>query len=83
MSQSKEWQEYHLTTNGWVRGSYRTDFGGETLEPPPDRVLSLRFVETINFGNINQYFTAPQFESEDKKAIEALLCEFGSCRAEL
>jgi hypothetical protein len=43
MSLSKERQEYHLTPNGWVEGSFFGDVvgGREELPTPVDRVLTV------------------------------------------
>lgn len=40
MTASYEWTEYHLPPAGWVRGSEKTDFGREEVEPPVDRLLA-------------------------------------------
>lgn len=33
--------EYHLTPNGWIQGTSLFYGKGETVPPPPDRVLTL------------------------------------------
>ena len=43
MTASYEWTEYHLTPLGWVRGTVKTDFDREDVEPPADRILSVRY----------------------------------------
>lgn len=43
MAASDEWEEEHLTPNGWVSGSYQHDFGKTVEKPtPPDAVLTVR-----------------------------------------
>lgn len=40
MSASDEITEMHLTPNGWVRGSEKTDFKGWTHRDPPTVLLA-------------------------------------------
>lgn len=43
MTASEEWEEMHLTFNGWVLGSLNYDSTGFIeVELPADRVLSMR-----------------------------------------
>ena len=36
MSASNEWFKYHLTPNGWVKGSEKVDVAGVTERSVPD-----------------------------------------------
>lgn len=48
MEFSHEWTDWHLTPRGWVKGSYKVDFGEEKIvDPPLDRVLTRRYEEMI------------------------------------
>lgn len=43
MALSDEWEDEHLTPNGWVSGSYKHDHGHREERPvPPDAVLTVR-----------------------------------------
>jgi hypothetical protein len=80
MAQRKEWQEYHLTLRGWVKGSCRDDFGhGEDIEPPLDRVLTQRYVETVDFNQMGKGVKTPSYKYGNDAVVEALLAQFGSC----
>ncbi len=48
MAKTEEWTERHLTPRGWEVGSKRTDFSLKTREPPPDRVLTVRYREFLS-----------------------------------
>lgn len=59
MSASHEWDEWHLTPQGWVRGSERMDFvGTKSVPPPPDRVLTRRYIEHMSssFSKMDYYY---------------------------
>jgi hypothetical protein len=79
MPASNEWQEYHLTPRGWESGSHREDGAGRTnIEPPADRVLTTRWEEIWSFGMpMVEKRLDTMWQSEDKKAIELLLKQFG------
>ena len=78
MAASNEWTDYHLTPQGWVRGSERRDTGQPvTRAPPQDRVLTARYKETCNgYGPVHESQDT-QWESDDTKRVEELLAEFG------
>jgi hypothetical protein len=41
--ESREWAEWHLTPQGWVRGTSQTEGGTRVLPAPPDRVKTCVF----------------------------------------
>ena len=43
MAATDEWDEWHLTPIGWVRGTEKTDFAVTEVEPPADRVASFKY----------------------------------------
>jgi len=81
MSHSNEWTDWHLTPEGWVSGSERTDGVGIEEKPiPPDRVLTKRWVEEQSSPFSSMYRgLETKWESDDKEAIQALLEKFGTC----
>jgi len=80
MALSKEWTDWHLTLNGWVSGSRKTDFADTTRneDAPADRVLTVRFSE-----HISSMYSKPDREhtivwsSDDDELIEKLKNEYG------
>jgi hypothetical protein len=81
MAASKEWTEWHLTPQGWQRGSEKTDFAPATkVQPPEDRVLTCVFRETIasSFGGFSRE-TDITWSSDDEQKIASLRQQFGDC----
>jgi len=78
MAASNEWTDYHLTPQGWVRGSERRDTGQSMTRPTPqDRVLTVTYKETCNgYGPVHESQDT-RWESDDTKRVEELLGEFG------
>jgi hypothetical protein len=81
MSYSKEWTDWHLTPEGWVRGSERTDGVGIEEKPvPPGTVLTQRWLEEQTSPYSSMYRgLETQWTSDDKEAIQALLEKHGNC----
>ncbi len=82
MALSDEWEEVHLTPNGWVDGSYRHDFGNRVEEATPaDTVLTVRrhvYVGAIGATPKITVTETPQIA--DKAKIAELLAKFGKPR---
>ena len=80
MSFSKERQDYHLTPQGWEKGSFQGDaLGGKKhVDIPKDRVLTIScydeksspFSEPFFYDNIS-------WKSDDEKKIDALTEKYG------
>lgn len=79
MAQSREWQDWHLTPNGWVGGSYKGDGGGEEIPPPLGLVLTQRYVEKISYGSIDGDVKDPSFGDINSKLVQDLIAKFGPC----
>ena len=80
MSLSKEYQEYHLTPNGWIEGSFKGDaFGGfNKLPNPSDRVLTIACCDEISSPYSKpSYYDNITWESEDKNKIAKLKAKWG------
>lgn len=80
MSASYEWTEWHLTPIWWVRGSERTDFGREVVEPPADRVLTVRYIDEHN-GYCARQSNSDEWRSQDEGAVQSLLDQHGHAPA--
>lgn len=80
MSASNEWWDFHLTPRGWEGGSSMVD-GGKGLtevQPPPDRVLTMRCSESVSDSHAPMYREwEEQWRSPDEQSIQALLAKHG------
>lgn len=45
MAASNEWDEWHLTESGWVKGTEKTDFSKNIVEPPTNRLTTFKYQE--------------------------------------
>lgn len=80
MALSKEYQYYHLTTNGWVDGSFKGDvFGGSNeIGIPKNRVLTILFIDEIPAPFSKPiYRTMVDWQSDDIEIIKKLKAKFG------
>jgi hypothetical protein len=80
MSLSKEYQEYHLTTRGWVEGAFKGDALGESknLRIPDNRVLTLACYEvSFSTNSKTHFYDKIIWESEDKDLIRRLKQKYG------
>jgi hypothetical protein len=78
MSLSNEWTDWHLTPEGWVRGTEKEDFGKIERDPPPDRVKTVRWRDYIasRYSTPERYHS-DEWSSDDKAAIARLEAKFG------
>ena len=81
MAASKEWTEWHLTNNGWIKGTRKRDNGVKIIEKTPvNRVISFRFNEEFNMGSAQPYtFVEEMWKSDKEHLIQSLLRKYGSC----
>ena len=80
MSLSKEYQEYHLTLKGWVKGSFQADFLGssENVVTPDDRFLTIHcYDEQASVYSKSIYYEEKIWESDDKNQIKKLKQRYG------
>ncbi|MFC1613924.1 hypothetical protein ACFL5K_01355 [Gemmatimonadota bacterium] len=78
---SREWWDYHLTkSNGWVKGSYKLDFGGKKERAiPEDRALTIRYTEEIPYVYQKcKCTTTVVWSSKDKNEIQELKEKYGN-----
>ncbi|WP_035276349.1 hypothetical protein [Desulforegula conservatrix] len=82
MTFSKECQEYHLTPNGWVEGSFKGDTLGsgatKEIAAPDDRVLTIFcYDERPSLHSKPFYHDKVVWEIADKAVISQLQISFG------
>jgi hypothetical protein len=78
MSASNEWTEWHLTPDGWKRGTEKDDFKRVDRKAPDDRVLTVVYREFLS----SVYSTTDEsletiWKSSDAKTIATLQAKFG------
>lgn len=77
---SREYTEYHLTPNGWVKGTTQTDFNRIERPVPPDRVLTQIYEEFLSSGYSPMDKTVGTIWSKGEGELEdELLRKFGPC----
>jgi hypothetical protein len=79
MAGSEEWQERHLTPDGWISGSCKVDGQGRTdVDPPANRVLTVRYEEiwSIDMPSIKKR-TIVMWEGKDQDVTQELLAKYG------
>lgn len=79
MSASHEWTEWHLTPRGWESGSSKTDCAPtDTVEPPCDRVLTVRETEHLSsmYSRLERYWTV-LWRSSDAVSVSVLATQHG------
>ncbi len=77
MAASNEWTEYHLTPSGWVTGTEKTDFRRDDVDPPQDRVLTIRYVETLNGYGGGSKGHHEVWRSAEDTSVNTLLAKYG------
>ncbi|RYD69339.1 MAG: hypothetical protein EOP84_28655 [Verrucomicrobiaceae bacterium] len=81
MSASNEWTEWHLTPNGWVRGTEKME--GVKLEEipcPADTVLSMKYREFLGSAYSKLGTSLSEvWRSSDEDAINELKKRHGEC----
>jgi hypothetical protein len=79
MSASNEWTEWHLTPDGWVRGTEKQDFVGRTeRERPQDTLLTVVWKEYLSssFSRMERYHQEV-WRSENEALISELIGIYG------
>jgi len=78
MPNSEEWQELHLTPNGWIAGTYRrTPWPVVNVTPPETRVLTIRRHVTAIYCGPSRVVEDRTPQTEDMAQIESLLARYG------
>ncbi len=80
MVSSREWTEWHLTPDGWIRGFQKTDFGSIEKETPIDRVLSCKYEEEMltALSPIDEDFFE-YWRIDNSQLIDKLIKKYGTC----
>lgn len=80
MAASKEWTEWHLTPNGWIRGTVKTDFTIDVVERPNDAIATWRYLEEIAFAARPDCKTNEIWRSNiTNEQFISLQVQFGGC----
>lgn len=79
MSASDEWMEWHLTSDGWVKGSEHWDGGGDNANRPvpKDAVLTKKYWEYSGWGAKLERGIQETKYTDDLANIVVLLNKFG------
>lgn len=74
-----EWEELHLTPDGWKAGSYRHEPGDAILiAPPADEVLTVRRHVAAVYGGPSRVIEDRTPRTDDMEQIEHLLLKYGA-----
>lgn len=80
MAASKEWTEWHLTPNGWIRGTVKTDFTIDVVERPNDAIATWRYSEEIAYADCPDCKTNEIWRSNiTNEQFISLQVQFGGC----
>ncbi len=84
MAIRQEWTEWHLTPEGWRRGSTRVQGKGNTwADEPEDRVLSYVYKEVESAGSKPRVSVEESWRSKTAADVDALLRHHGPSPREL
>ncbi len=79
MPNNEEWEELHLTPDGWIAGSYRhTPWQAVSVAQPDASVLTVRRHVTAIYGGPSRAIEDRTPQTEDMGLIESLLTRFGN-----
>ena len=77
MSVSDEWEELHLTPEGWRAGSYRHEPGDAVIvEPPANDVLTVRRHVAAVYGGPSRAIEDRTPRTDDMSQIARLLLKY-------
>jgi hypothetical protein len=78
MSLSKEWTEWHLTPEGWVRGTEKEDFRTINRDTPADRVKTVVYKQRLSsiYSKLEEGHSVT-WSSRDNAAVSRLEAKFG------
>ena len=80
MAIGEEWTEWHLTPQGWERGTEKCDTGRRIeRESPASRVLTYRYSTWLNSRLRAEESVETIWDSLDKAKRDALLQQYGEC----
>jgi hypothetical protein len=81
MSASKEWTEWHLTLEGWVQGTTKTDSGMKVVAAPEGVLATHQYFEEVPYTTSRVFsrstltWQAPSKTEE----IHTAMARFGPC----
>jgi hypothetical protein len=78
MLKIEEWEELHLTADGWISGTHRVEPWSEVTAPAPEnRVLTARRRVTATYGGESEVVEVRSPHTTDLDHIAALLQRYG------
>lgn len=77
MAASNEWTEWHLTKNGWVKGTEKTDFGRSDIETPADRIATYRYKEYVASVHSRMNISWDREWSQDNASLQEIINSHG------
>jgi hypothetical protein len=78
MSASNEWDEWHLTPEGWIQGSEKVDFAGVTERPTPEaRIATFRHCSYMGSIHSKVQITWDEQWRREGVDLEPLYAKFG------
>ncbi|QFR43753.1 hypothetical protein [Sulfurimonas xiamenensis] len=78
-----EYTEWHLTPNGWERGTQVTDSGKKIKSSPENRVLTLKYEEHMSSTLKLNTRCEQTWSNKNEEQINKLIAEFGECPCSL
>lgn len=79
MSACDEWEELHLTPEGWKDGSYRHEpSAAVVVAPPANQVLTVRRHVAAVYGGPSRVTEDRTPHTDDMSQIEQLLLQYGA-----
>jgi hypothetical protein len=79
MAASREWTQWHLTPEGWVRGTTKLDFSQEDRPTPDDRQKTCEYREEMPSAYSRVEATVRTLWVGDPASVGELEQKFGSC----
>lgn len=80
MTASLEYTDWHLTKDGWLRGSEKTDSGLKLEEPPADRIATFRYSEEISYiGPTEERLEKTWMRRDSSEELKRAIEKYGEC----
>lgn len=77
MAASNEWEKWHLTPDGWVKGTEKTDFSRKEVVPPRSRVATYKYQEYVGNVHSKMQISWDQVWAKDSTSTQDLKDQYG------